>query len=199
MARAGRSSCGPRRRGSWCWIFSQLISSTAARSMSLPSSSTAPAGSGSLRQQRQLGQHRDSEPVDQANLHDALSSQVRASSRVSGVIQASASPQPSQTGKRPSAASASRLRPARCDLPSPERRGSPYQRGYPSPRPRLPKPRRSGIRAWVSRGPERRRDLRPGRRRYRPPRLPAAPVRSVGRASWRGLSHTGQARICGID
>jgi hypothetical protein len=34
-------------------------------------------------QQRQPGQHRDSEPVDQTNLHDAPSSQVRADGRVS--------------------------------------------------------------------------------------------------------------------
>ena len=47
MARAGRSSSGPRRRGSWRWTSSPPTCSTARRSTSLPSSSTAPAASGS--------------------------------------------------------------------------------------------------------------------------------------------------------
>jgi putative transposase len=36
MDRAGRSSCGPRRRGSWRWISSQPTYTTARRPMSLP-------------------------------------------------------------------------------------------------------------------------------------------------------------------
>ena len=47
MARAGRSSCGPRRRGSWRWTSSPPTCSTARRSTSWPPSSTAPAASGS--------------------------------------------------------------------------------------------------------------------------------------------------------
>ena len=47
-ARAGRSSCGPRRRGSWRWTSSPPTCSTEPGSMSWPSSSTAPAASGSL-------------------------------------------------------------------------------------------------------------------------------------------------------
>jgi putative transposase len=47
MARVGRSSSGPRRRGSWRWTSSPPACSTARRSTSLPSSSTAPAASGS--------------------------------------------------------------------------------------------------------------------------------------------------------
>ncbi len=47
MAQAGRSSFGPRRRGSWRWTSSPPTCSTARRSTSLPSSSTAPAASGS--------------------------------------------------------------------------------------------------------------------------------------------------------
>jgi hypothetical protein len=39
-------------------------------------------------QQRQPGQHRDTEPGDQANLHDVPSSQVGADGRVSDVLQA---------------------------------------------------------------------------------------------------------------
>ena len=46
--RAGPSSCGPRRRGYWRWTSSLPTCSTAPRSMSWPSSSTAPAASGSL-------------------------------------------------------------------------------------------------------------------------------------------------------
>jgi len=42
-ALGGRRSCGRRRRGSWRWISSPLTCSTAPRSTSLPSSSTAPA------------------------------------------------------------------------------------------------------------------------------------------------------------
>jgi transposase len=45
--RAGPSSCGPRRRGSWRWTSSPPTCSTAARSASWPLSSTAPAVSGS--------------------------------------------------------------------------------------------------------------------------------------------------------
>ena len=40
----GRSSCGPRRRGSWRWISSPPTCSTARRSTSLPLLSMAPAG-----------------------------------------------------------------------------------------------------------------------------------------------------------
>jgi hypothetical protein len=45
--RAGRSSCGRRRRGSWRWTSSPPRS-TGPGSTSWPRSSTAPAGSGSL-------------------------------------------------------------------------------------------------------------------------------------------------------
>jgi transposase len=47
VARAGRNSFAPRRRGSWHWTSSPPTCSTARRSTSLPSSSTAPAASGS--------------------------------------------------------------------------------------------------------------------------------------------------------
>ena len=46
-ARAGPSSFGPRRRGSWRWTTSPPTCSKASRSISWPSSSTARAGSGS--------------------------------------------------------------------------------------------------------------------------------------------------------
>src|ERR1022692_4264056 len=42
MARAGRSSSGPRRRGSWHWTSSPPACSTARRPASLPSPGTAP-------------------------------------------------------------------------------------------------------------------------------------------------------------
>jgi putative transposase len=45
--RGGRSSCGPRRMGAWCWTSSAPAPSTARRSTSWPLSSTAPAASGS--------------------------------------------------------------------------------------------------------------------------------------------------------
>ena len=47
MARAGWSSCGPGRRGSWRWTSSPPTCSAARKSTSWPSSSTAPAASGS--------------------------------------------------------------------------------------------------------------------------------------------------------